>query len=310
MAMIMIQGRSLYRSENGFTLIELLIVLAITSIVAGTIISAFISQQDSYKVQIRVAALQQNLRTAMDMITEDIRMAGYYTCIDAGNYGGYIDWNPVKKGMDEFIPLINGINGITGIKKYRQNSDIILIVKASKDKGVLSISEQALAGENILNLNNLDLDGDGDEDLNKGGSKFGVLTKADLSRSEIFTVISTGPPVMTADIFQTTYGEGDYIARADIIVYRVDDKNSSFIQTVLERKNFGNGNQFQVVSEGISDLQLRYILDDNSMVDDPTGEERNICAVKVELTGELMISGSVKKRCILETMIEVRNKGV
>jgi len=310
MAMIMIQGRSLYQSENGFTLIELLIVIAITSIVAGTIISAFISQQNSYKVQIRVAALQQNLRTAMDMITEDIRMAGYYTSIDAGNYDGYIDWNPVEKGMDEFIPLINGINDITGIKKYRQNSDVILIVKASKDRGVLNIAEQASAGENILNLNTLDLDGDGDEDLNPGGRKFGILTKADLSGSELFKIISVGPPVMTADIFQTTYGGGDYIARADIIVYRVDDKNSSFIQAVLERKNFGNGNQFQVVSEGITDLQLRYILDDSSIVDDPTGEERNICAVKVALTGELVISGSVKKSLYLETMIEVRNKGV
>jgi len=314
MAMIFVQGRSLLRSElrteNGFTLIELLIVLAITSIVAGTIISAFISQQTSYKIQIGVAALQQNLRTALDMITEDIRMAGYYTCIDAGNYSGYIDWNPIEKGMDEFIPLINGINRITGIKKYRQNSDIILIVKASKDRGVLGISEQALGGENILNLNTLDLDGDGDEDLNSGGRKFGVLTKADLSGSELFKVVSAGPPVMTADIFQTTYGEGDYIARADIIVYRVDDKNSSFIQKVLERKNFGNGNQFQVVSEGISDLQLRYILDDNSIVDDPAGEERNICAVKVELIGELVISGSVKKSWSLETMIEVRNKGM
>jgi len=310
MAMIMIQRRSLLRSENGFTLIELLIVLAITSIVAGTIISVFISQQNSYKAQIRIAALQQNLRTAMDMITEDIRMAGYYTSVDAGSYAGYIDWNPVEKGMDEFMPLINGINGVTGIKKYRQNSDIVLIVKAGKDRGVLNISEQALVGENILNLNNLDLDGDGDEDLNDGGRKFGVLIKADFSSSELFKIVSEGPPVMTADIFQATYGEGDYIARADIIVYRVDDKNSSFIQTVLERKNFGNGNHFQVVSEGISDLQFRYILDDNSMVDDPAGEERNICAVKVKLTGELKISGTVKKSCNLETMIEVRNKGV
>ncbi len=310
MAMIMIRKRSLYESENGFTLIEILVALAIASIVAGTIISAFISQHNSYKVQIRVAALQQNLRTAMDMITEDIRMAGHYTSIDAGRYGGDIDWNPVEKGMDDFIPLVNGINGITGIKKYKKNSDIILIVKASKDRGVLNISELASAGENILYLNHLDLDGDGDEDLNSSGRNFGVLTKADLSGSELFKIVSEGPPVMTADRFQKTYGRGDYIARADIVVYRVDDQNSSFLQTVLERKNFGNGNQFQVVSEGISDLQLRYILDDRSIVDDPAGDERNICAVKVRLTGELVISGSVKKSCHLETMVEVRNKGV
>jgi prepilin-type N-terminal cleavage/methylation domain-containing protein len=308
MAMTITQGESLWKSENGFTLIELLIVLAITSIVAGTIISVFISQQDSYKVQIEIVALHQNLRTAMDMITEDIRMAGYYTCIDTSNYDEYIDWNPVKKDMDEFIPLINGVDGVRGITKYRDNSDIILIVKASKDRGVLKISEGASAGENILNLKNLDLDGDGDEDLNSGGRKFGVLMKSDLSHSEIFKVVSPGPPAVVTDIFRKTYGEGDYIARADIVIYRVDDKNGSFAQPVLERKNFGNGNQFQVVSEGISDLQIRYVLDDSSIVEDPSGEERNICAIMIELTGVMRIPGMVKRRFNLESMIEVRNK--
>jgi hypothetical protein len=90
----------------------------------------------------------------------------------------------------------------------------------------------------------------------------------------------------------------------------VDDENATFIQTVLERKNFGNGNQFQVVSEGISDLQLKYILEDHSLVDDPYGAERDICAVKVELTGEAYISGKLEKKCVLETLVEIRNKGV
>jgi len=106
MAMIMIRKRPWLLPETGFTLIELLVVLAISGIIAKIIMSVFIDQQKSYKAQIGISALQQNVRTAMNMITEDIRMAGYYTFLNNHRYRNYIDWNPVQKGLDEFIPLI------------------------------------------------------------------------------------------------------------------------------------------------------------------------------------------------------------
>ncbi|MDO8945454.1 MAG: prepilin-type N-terminal cleavage/methylation domain-containing protein, partial [Desulfobacterales bacterium] len=61
----------------GFTLIEVLVALAILSIAMTAVFTTFLSQQQSFTVQSRVAELQQNLRTAVDCMTRDIRMAGY-----------------------------------------------------------------------------------------------------------------------------------------------------------------------------------------------------------------------------------------
>jgi prepilin-type N-terminal cleavage/methylation domain-containing protein len=295
------------RKQAGFTLVELLIALCLSSIVASMVIFVFLSQQESYTAQIRVSALQQNLRTAMNILSRDIRMAGYCTSPDKETYKDYIDWDPRKSGTDEFLPMIHGINNITGVQKYRKQTDVILLVKASEDRGKLSASEHASANGKTLFINDLDLDEDSNVDFAMGGRQFGVIMKSDFSDSQLFKIMQKGPPVRVANLFRTSYAEGDIVARADIIIYRIDDANTSFPQSVLERKNAGNGNQFQVVAEGITDLQLRYILNDASIVDDPSEGEKDICAVEVSLTGEVEIGRGEKRIRSLVTILKIRN---
>lgn len=62
---------------GGFSLIELLIAIAISGIVLGAVSSLFIMQNKSYSIQEQVAEMQQNARAAMDIMTREIRMAGY-----------------------------------------------------------------------------------------------------------------------------------------------------------------------------------------------------------------------------------------
>jgi len=297
----------IWRKQEGFTLVELLIALGLSSIAAGMVIYVFLSQQESYTAQIRVSALQQNLRTAMNVLSRDIRMAGYCTSPDKETYTDYIDWDPRKSGTDEFLPMIHGINNILGIRKYRQQTDVILLVKASEERRKLSATEHASANGNALFMNSLDLDDDGNEDFSMIGSPFGVIMKSDFSDSQLFKIMQKGPPVRVAKPFRTAYAEGDIVARADIIIYRIDDANTSFSQSVLERKNTGNGNQFQVVAEGITDLQLRYILNDARIVEDPREEEKEICAVEVCLTGEVEIGRREKRTRSLVTVLKIRN---
>ena len=153
----------------------------------------------------------------------------------------------------------------------------------------------------------LDLDDDGDDDLNDSGRQFGVMVKADLTRAQIFKIDSVDTVITTRNYFRESYSQGDVIARVDIIIYRVDDKNASFPGSVLERKNAGNGNQFQVVAEDISDLQFRYLLNDGREVHDPSGKERLVRAVRVMLRGEKRIPGAGVIRRKIESLVKVRN---
>jgi len=64
-------------NEKGFTLIEMLISMAIGLIIIAALSSTFILQREAYDDQEQIAAMVQNARAAMDMITREIRMGGY-----------------------------------------------------------------------------------------------------------------------------------------------------------------------------------------------------------------------------------------
>jgi type IV pilus assembly protein PilW len=63
--------------ELGFTLIELLIAMALALVVITSISSAFISQRKTYAVQEQITEMIQSARAAMDMISREVKMAGY-----------------------------------------------------------------------------------------------------------------------------------------------------------------------------------------------------------------------------------------
>ncbi len=64
-------------NRRGITLIELLVALVICALVIAAIYQVFIAQSRAYVVQDQVVEVQQNIRTAMEMMVRDIRMAGF-----------------------------------------------------------------------------------------------------------------------------------------------------------------------------------------------------------------------------------------
>jgi len=73
----MLMENSTQNKEQGFTLIELLIAMALALIVITSLSSAFISQRKTYAVQEQITAMVQDARAALDMISREVKMAGY-----------------------------------------------------------------------------------------------------------------------------------------------------------------------------------------------------------------------------------------
>jgi type IV pilus assembly protein PilW len=65
------------KKEEGFTLIELLVTLLIGSFIMGSASMVLISQSKAYATQEQVEDITENLRSAVEMMTRDIRLAGY-----------------------------------------------------------------------------------------------------------------------------------------------------------------------------------------------------------------------------------------
>ncbi len=64
-------------NTKGVTLIELLVALVIFAIVAAGVYQLFIAQSKAYTVQDQVMEVQQSVRSAMEILLRDLRMAGF-----------------------------------------------------------------------------------------------------------------------------------------------------------------------------------------------------------------------------------------
>lgn len=72
-----------YKDSLGFTLVEVMISMLISGIVMASIYTSFQAQQNTYLAQEQVAEVQQHLRAAINVMTGEIRMAGYNPTQDA-----------------------------------------------------------------------------------------------------------------------------------------------------------------------------------------------------------------------------------
>ncbi|HJP17478.1 MAG TPA: prepilin-type N-terminal cleavage/methylation domain-containing protein [Nitrospinota bacterium] len=106
---------NLSANQHGFTLIEMMIAMGITLLVMSGVYEVFTSQQKAYTTQERVAEMQQNVRVAMDMMSRNIRMAGY-------------------------DPTESGIFGITNSTAYADSNSATLALTDS-DKIYLTIDD-------------------------------------------------------------------------------------------------------------------------------------------------------------------------
>lgn len=72
------------KTAAGFTLIELMVAMVLGILVAGGIISVFLSTSKSNHVQVQMARLQENGRFAISQITQSLRMANAGYCSNSG----------------------------------------------------------------------------------------------------------------------------------------------------------------------------------------------------------------------------------
>jgi prepilin-type N-terminal cleavage/methylation domain-containing protein len=262
-------------TNKGFTIVELLVAMTISLVVIAAITYTFKSQQDSYIIQTQVSSMQQNLRAAMYMLTRDIQMAGYYTNFDPDTYT--MNWDDLD-GDDETIrSLIHAIDnrndggGGDGIK---DGTDLVVIIKAAESRQ-LAAGETASGNTVPASLRNVD---------NLVSGKCAMLVKHDLSTADFFQVQDDSGDMTLTISLDNTYSQDDWIFRVDVIVYYVDDDPN---HPCLLRKNLGTNETAQVVAENIDNLQLQYLLNNGSLVNDPhnppTTSGSDVRAVKVFL---------------------------
>jgi type IV pilus assembly protein PilW len=66
-----------FRNLEGFTLVELMVSMGIGMVILAAVTTTFMSQTRIYNAQEQINEMQQNARGALDIISRELKMAGY-----------------------------------------------------------------------------------------------------------------------------------------------------------------------------------------------------------------------------------------
>jgi prepilin-type N-terminal cleavage/methylation domain-containing protein len=108
-------------NKRGITLIELLVGLVICAIVIAAIYRVFTAQSNAYVVQDQVVEIQQNIRSVMEIMVRDIRLAGFdydnsTSAVTVPNIPYNVAGNTITVWYENYQtgpPLISEIHAVT-----------------------------------------------------------------------------------------------------------------------------------------------------------------------------------------------------
>ncbi|MEN3157244.1 prepilin-type N-terminal cleavage/methylation domain-containing protein [Alkalimonas sp. NCh-2] len=98
--------------SHGFTLVELMIALVLGLVLLAGVIGVFLSNQATSRVNHELATLQSSARLAFQMMSQDIRSAGFAGCNNSGRVVSIItgtpDWSQWRGGIEGFAAGVHG----------------------------------------------------------------------------------------------------------------------------------------------------------------------------------------------------------
>ncbi len=294
-----------YRHAHGFTLVELVVVIGIFGIIMGAVYSIYLTHMKNAYSQEELIDVQQNLRTAMDMITRDLRMAG--------------------------VLVPNGVNPLAGttatslqINTASASGQFARITETKATSASSTFSIQVDSPESVDGL------------LGTGTNTVRLIRPIDRSNPMVDTylVLDQNPPntdrgarkvTMTRPagndfVADTTITAGDIIAAtgppvppgtdppagADTITYALTPCPGSPAQQCLGR-TVNQAAEPEIIAGPISALQFNYLYTKGS--EDKPDDEDTVRGVRVTITAQTAATapGGAKSRQIT-SVVSIRNR--
>ena len=255
--------------QKGFSLVELMVSATIGLILLAGVVSIFVSSRVTFSTNERTARLQENGRVALDLITHDLRSAGYMGCSRGINFNNTLKtptstlWNyivPVQgyenDGSGTFSPAL----GVALSPAPVPDSDVIVLRVAMRDGRSSRLEANMASATGAMTVLNV-----GATTLTAGN----IFMISDCNAADIFQAsgITAGTPnsTITRNTTGTTpgnqttslgraYTTGARIVPLQTIVYYVGVAGG---EPGLYRK-MGSTAASQLLIDGVQALQISY----------------------------------------------------
>jgi len=205
-------------SLGGFTLTELMVAVSLTGLLVAGALNIFIQQRTALKSNHIISEMRQNVRTAIDMVSRDTRMAGYGLEVNDADLSDWVDWavdisgSPVT--MDSNPKVVQDANGTT---------DGLWIAAAFEDP-VAELSAESLSGTNTLTLGS----GEGDA-FNTTDKKLIFIGKVETAR-----ITGIAGDVLTISTHATTARGLQYDHPANTVIELVKVRSYEWATEVID----------------------------------------------------------------------------
>lgn len=234
----------------GFTLVELMVAMVLGLLVVGGAMLVYMSSSATYRAQESTAQMIENGRTAVEMISRDLRMAEYWKCIgwQAANLSNHLPSN--QRG-------IYGIEGVSGAP------DRIRTLQAMDDTGVdvtadfeLTTLDTSVIPEPTLTPNPIPVDSV------TGFATGDIIVINDCAKGDVLTITGVSGSTLTHNCTTCVevYATGAQVLRVEDVQYLI--ANNARSQPTLFR--IVSGGMPEELLEGVEDMQIMYGEDTDS----------------------------------------------
>lgn len=277
--------------QSGFTLVELMIAITISIILLNGVLQIFQSSKQSYRVADGLGRMQESARYALDVLSQDIRMAGFLPCRKTTNIANVL--NDTDGEFDFFgAPLIGFEGNVSTFPAEFQvegtahgtrlvGSDGIRILRGGND--VYSIESHNPTSAQFKLNNQHDIE-DGDILLVCDAENASIFQVSNSNQANVTIVHNTGtgspgnctkglgfPVSCTTNGNPHTYGDGSQVVSFSSVIYYIGPSLSNATPgrtapatNSLFRRSLGNDNgdfifdDPEELVEGIETMQLLY----------------------------------------------------
>jgi type IV pilus assembly protein PilW len=266
-----------HRKAPGFSLVELMVSITIGLIILAAVSTLFVSSKKTYSTQDRLARLQENARFAMLYLSRDIRMAGYFGCLDEStnvnstlNSGSYI-YGPTTGGMI----AIEGLENASGNWYPSAMASLPTGIKSGTDAVTIRMSADPAATPITLTKPTPPTSAVFDVSDTTGIADGDIIMLGDCASADILQVTQTpsglkiqhntgdtDPPPGNASKPLSKQYKSAQVYKFVVRAYYVRD--NAGMPTLYMSENGGDPNP---LVEGVEDLQILYGKDTDTTAD-------------------------------------------
>lgn len=138
------------KGNAGFSLVEIMVALLISLFILGGAVTILIQNQQNYRQNDDFGRLQENARFALDLITSDLRMAGFFGCV---RNNSLVPNDPLNKIFNRIAGVVAGSGSLLdttfGLDGFEQDTG------AWDAQGSTEIVNTILAGTDAITIRKL-----------------------------------------------------------------------------------------------------------------------------------------------------------